>query len=133
MPVIIDLFPLGALGRTFVVWLRWPVLAVLAGIAIAAIYRYAPSRSTAGRRWVSWGTVSATILWMVGSLLFSVYFQVGVYVGRFPSYDETYSTLGAVMVLLMWLWISAFAVLLGGALDAEMELQARDDATTPPP
>lgn len=125
MPAILDLLPVGAHRRILPEWLRWPVLAVLASLAIAAIYRYGPSRDTARWRWLSWGTVAATILWIAGSVLFSVYFRIGVYIGRFPSYDEAYSALGAVMVLLTWLWLSAFAVLLGGALDAEIEVQTR--------
>lgn len=127
MPATLDLLPVGVRERILMEWLRWPVLSVLASFAISVIYRYGPSRDTARWRWVSGGTVAATILWIAGSVLFSVYFRIGVYIGRFPSYEETYGALGAVMVLLTWLWLSAFAVLLGGALDAEMALQALRD------
>ncbi len=121
IPAIVDLLPVGALGRTLVEWLRWPVLAVLAGVAIAAIYHYAPSRNAKRWRWVNWGTVAATVLWIAGSALFSLYLQFAVYIGKVPNASETYSALGAVLALLTWLWLSAFAVLLGGALDAKME------------
>lgn len=127
VPAILDLFPVGALGRTLVAWLRWPVLAVLAGAAIAAIQRYGPSRRAGRRRWMTWGTVAATALWLAGSALFSVYLHLAIHIGKVPNASETYSVLGAVMALLTWLWLSAFAVLLGGALDAKMELATRRD------
>jgi membrane protein len=73
---------------------------------------------------VSWGAVLATVLWIGASLLFSVY------VANFGSYNETYGALGAVVVLLMWFWISAFIVLIGAELNAEMEHQTERDTTT---
>ena len=121
IPAVVDLFPVGALGRTLVGWLRWPVLAVLTGVAMAAIYHYAPSRSARRRRWVSLGTIAAAALWIAGSALFSVYLHLAVYIGKVPDASETYGALGAVVALLMWLWLSAFAVLVGGALDAKLE------------
>jgi membrane protein len=120
MPAILDVLPLAAPGRTFVAWLRWPVLAVLAGAAIAAIQRYGPSRSARRRRWVGWGTVAATALWLAGSALFSIYLHFAVHIGKVPSASEAYGALGAVLALLTWLWLSAFAVLAGGALDAKL-------------
>ena len=121
MPAIVDLLPVGALGRSLVGWLRWPVLAVLAGAAIATLYRYGPSHTA--RRWrsVSWGTMAATLLWVAGSALFSVYLHLAVSIGKIPNAAETYSVLGAVVALLGWLWLSAFAVLLGGVIDAKRE------------
>lgn len=121
LPAIVDLVPMGALGQIFVGWLRWPVLGILAGIAITAIYRYGPSRNAADRGWVSWGALAATILWIAGSALFSVYLHISVYIGKLPTSSETYGAFGAVVALLMWLWLSAFAVLLGGALDAKLK------------
>jgi membrane protein len=129
IPAIMTMLPFGALGRALVAWRRWPVMAVLASVAITAIYRYGPDRSPTRGRLMSWGTVAATILWVAGSALFSVYLYIGAYIGKFPSFEKTYGALGAVVVLLMWLWISAFAVLLGGALDAVLELRIRHDAT----
>ena len=119
MPAIVDLLPVGAPGRTLLGWVRWPVLAVLANVAIAALYHYAPSRGARRWRWVNRGTLAATALWVAGSALFSVYLHLAVYIGKVPSAAETYGVLGAVVALLMWLWLSAFAVLLGGAIDAK--------------
>ena len=93
-------------------------------VMLAAIYRYAPSRQEPRWRWVSWGAVVATALWLVGSAAFSIY------VAKFASYDKTYGSLGAVVVLLFWLYLSAFIVLLGAELNAEIEHQTARDSTT---
>ena len=82
-----------------------------------------PAASEPKTRWVSWGAILATVLWIGASLLFTIY------VANFGSYNETYGALGAVVVLLIWLWISAFIVLLGAELNAEMEHQTERDTT----
>jgi membrane protein len=128
IPAIVDLLPVGTLGRTLVGWLRWPVLAILTGVAIAAIYHYAPSHSARRWRWVNWGVIAATAVWIAGSALFSVYLRLAVHIGKVPNASETYGALGAVVALLTWLWLSAFAVLLGGALDARTARMASADA-----
>jgi membrane protein len=86
-------------------------------VALAATYRFAPSRETPKWQWVSWGSVSATALWLAASIGFSFY------VASFGSYDRTFGSLGAVVVLLTWFYISAYAVLLGACLDAEIDRQ----------
>ena len=106
--------------------LRWPLLMLLFAGALSIIYRYAPSRNQPRWRWVSWGAAAATLLWIAGSALFSIY------VDRVASYNKTYGSLGAVVVLLMWLWLTAYAVLLGAELDAEMEHQTARDTTDRP-
>lgn len=119
---------LGNLGlpeqiRTWVEWLRWPLLVLFVMIGLAVIYRYGPSRSKPRWRWVSWGAVVATLLWIVGSALFSFY------VSHFGSYNETYGSVGAVVILMMWFYLSAYVVLLGAELNAEMEHQTCEDST----
>jgi membrane protein len=126
LPAAIDLLPFGSLGKTVASAVRWPVLLAAMMVGLAAIYRYAPSRREAKWRWVSWGAAGATLLWLAGSVLFSVY------VGEFASYNQTYGSLGAVVVTMMWLYFSAFAVLLGAELNAEMEHQTARDTTTGP-
>ncbi len=123
LPAAIDLLPFGEFGKTVASVIRWPVLLVLITIGLATIYRYAPSRNEPKWRWVSWGAAVATVLWIVGSALFSLY------VGQFASYNKTYGSLGAVVVLMMWLYLSAFAVLLGAELNAELEHQTARDTT----
>ena len=123
VPALLGNLGLGGIAQTLIAWLRWPILcAVILGV-LAVTYRYAPSRDEPRWRWVSWGAVIATLLWIAGSIAFSIY------VRNFGSYNETYGSLGAVVILLMWFWLSAFIVLLGAELNAEMEHQTAEDTT----
>jgi membrane protein len=101
-----------------------PLLLVVALVGLAVPYRYAPSREVAQWQWVSSGAVIATALWLIGSIAFSIY------VSNFGSYNETYGALGAVVILLMWFWLSAFIVLLGAELNCEIERQTARDTTS---
>jgi membrane protein len=122
---VIDLLPLGDFGKTISSIVRWPILLALVTIGLALLYRYAPSRRGPQWRWVSWGAATATVLWLVGSALFSLY------VAKFAGYDKSYGALGGVVVLLMWLYVSAFVVISGAELNAEIEHQAARDTTIP--
>ncbi len=119
----------GSLGlsesiRAVLNYLRWPLLAVAAIIALAVLYRYGPSRERPQWRWVSWGAVTATVLWLLGSSLFSLY------VSNFANYDKTYGSLGVVVVLMVWFLLSAYSILLGSEVNAEMEHQTAKDTTS---
>ncbi|WP_372619752.1 YihY/virulence factor BrkB family protein [Falsiroseomonas sp.] len=126
LPVVLGYLGLG----TTVEWLlhvgRWPLLAVAVALVLAALYRYGPSRETARWQWVSWGSVVASVMWLLASLGFSWY------VANFGSYNETYGSLGAVIGFMTWIWISAAVVLFGAELNAEMEHQTARDTTTGP-
>ncbi|RFA30692.1 hypothetical protein CAI21_04025 [Alkalilimnicola ehrlichii] len=126
VPALLALLPVPALLEGVVSFVRWPVLAVMMILALAILYRYAPSRSQPQWSWVSWGAVAATLAWLLGSLLFSIY------VSNFADYNETYGSMGAIVILMLWFWITAFVVVLGGALNAEMEHQTRKDTTVGP-
>jgi membrane protein len=95
-------------------------------IGLSVLYRLGPNRQQARWRWITPGSVLAGVLWLLASLLFSYY------VGHFASYDVTYGSLGAVVVALMWFYVSAFVVMLGAELNAELELQTKQDTTTGP-
>lgn len=123
-PALTGAFGFSSVVQTLITWLRWPLLAVIAVFGMAVLYRYAPSRDRPKWRWVSWGAVAATVLWIVGSIAFSVYMRY------FGNYNETYGTLGAAIVLLTWFWLSAFVVLMGAELDSEIEHQTARDSTT---
>ncbi len=123
VPALIDRLGLGAGARWAVRWLRWPLLAALAMAGLVVIYRRGPDRTPPKWRWVSWGSALATVLWLAASGLFSLY------VRHFGSFGATYGSLGAVIVLLLWLNLSAFVVLLGAEVNAEMELQTVRDTT----
>jgi membrane protein len=124
VPLVLGLIDLGPIAGILIKLLPWLVLAGFMTVALGALYRYGASRAQPKTRWVSWGALVATLLWIAASVLFSIY------VSNFASYNETYGTLGAVVALLMWLWISAFIVLLGAELNAEMEHQTEEDTTT---
>lgn len=109
--------------ETVLLLARWPLLAIAVMFALAVLYRFAPSRAKPRWVWVSWGAVVATMLWLGGSILFSFY------VSHFASYNETYGTLGAVVILLMWFYLTGYVVLMGGELNAEMEHQTARDTT----
>jgi len=98
-------------------WLRWPFLVAMILLALAVLYRIGPCRTAPKWRWVSWGAVVATTLWIVASALFTAYVQ------RVANYQAAYGLAGAVITLMLWLNLIAYAILLGGALNAEMERQ----------
>ncbi len=97
--------------------LPWLVLVGGYVIGLSLLYRHGPNRSHPNSRWVTPGALVATFSWLVASLGFSAY------VSNFGRYNEAYGAVGAVVVLLLWFWISAFVVLLGAELDAEIERQ----------
>ena len=123
VPLVLNLFGLATVTERLVAILRWPILLVTVGVSLAFIYRYGPSRRDARWRWVSWGSVLAALLWIAASMLFSSY------VATFDSYNRAYGSLGAGVGFMVWLWISAAIVLLGGQLNAEMEHQTARDTT----
>lgn len=126
LPAVLHLDWLGPVGAIVARILSYAVLLGFVILALALLYRYAPSRDEAKWRWLSPGSILAAVVWLVASLLFSFY------VANFGSYDATYGSLGAVVVVLMWFYISAFVVMLGAELNAELELQTRDDTTSGP-
>jgi len=127
LPPVLAGMGLGSTGKLVGSIARWPFLLVVALIGLAVLYRYGPSRETPKWRWVSPGALTATILWVAGSFLFSFY------AGHFGNYNKTYGSLGGAVVLMMWLYVSAFVVLLGAEINAEIEHQTAKDSTTGPP
>jgi membrane protein len=107
--------------------LRWPLLLLFLMAALAVLYRYAPDRDEPRWRWVSPGAIAAAVLFVIGSVGFSIY------VSRSDSYNATYGSLGAIAVTMVWLFVAAFSVLLGAQLNAETERQTRKDSTDGPP
>jgi membrane protein len=123
LPAAIQFVGLGAQAQWIVMGLEWPLLIVWVMTGLAVLYRYAPDRQTARWRWVSPGAIIATLLWIAGSVGFSVY------VTHFNSYDKTYGSLGGVVVMLTWLYLSAFAALFGAIINAQAERQTEADST----
>ena len=127
LPALLGNLGLSGVFKAVATYLRWPLLFIAVMLVLALFYRYAPSRDEPRWRWVSWGAAGATLLWTVGSIGFSIY------VRNFANYNATYGSLGAVIIMLFWLWLSAFIVLLGAELNSEMEHQTRRDTTAGEP
>jgi membrane protein len=110
--------------------IRWPILAGIIILALAIVYRYAPDRAQPRWQWISWGSVAATALWILGSIAFTTY------VSKVGSYDKTYGSLGGVIILLLWFYLTAYVILAGAELNAEIERQtarAKRDPAQPNP
>jgi membrane protein len=123
LPVILDALEVPAWLKALVQAGRWLGLVVAVLVALAILYRLGPDRDAPKFRWVTVGAVVATVLWVIGSVGFSLY------VDNFGSYGKTYGTLAGVVVLLLWLWLSSYAALLGAEVNAEMEQQTIKDTT----
>lgn len=107
----------------FLPLLRWPALFVIVMLGLAMLYRFGPSRRNAKWRWVSVGSVFAAFAWLAVSVAFSWYLS------KFADYNATYGSLGAVIGLMMWIWISTTVILVGAELNAEIEHQTARDST----
>jgi membrane protein len=123
VPLALKFIGFAAATEALISILRWPALLVTVGTSLAFLYRYGPSRRDAKWRWVTWGSIGAALLWIAASMLFSWY------VATFDSYNRVYGSLGAGIGFMVWLWISAVIVLLGGEVNAEMEHQTARDTT----
>jgi len=126
VPAALEDSALGPIARWTVVILRWPALALCWIGGLAVLYRLGPDRQDPKWRWVTPGSIVATVLWLVASLAFSAY------TAGFASYDETYGTLGAVVITMLWLQLTALAILIGAEINAELEHQTAKDSTTGP-
>ncbi|WP_295313846.1 YihY/virulence factor BrkB family protein [Roseobacter sp.] len=123
VPAVTGALNAGIVVETLGSIVAYLLLFAMATVGLAVIYRYGPSRDNPEFAWVSPGALLACVMWVVASAGFAFY------VGNFASYNETFGTLGGVVILLMWFWISAFIVLLGAELNAETEAQTRHDTT----
>jgi len=120
LPIVLNFVPLGVISGLLISVVRWTaaVGVLLAGLAV--IYRYGPNNRGARMRWVTPGAGLAVLLWGAASWGFSFYLS------NFGNYNEVYGTLGAAIVFLMWLYVSAFVVLLGAALNVQLDRARRE-------
>jgi membrane protein len=123
VPDVIARTGLGVGARRLLNLAVWPGLAGSFLVALALLYRFAPDRRPARWRWVSVGSVCAVVAWIVATLGFRVY------VSQFGSYNETYGSLAGVVVVLLWLWLTAIVILVGAEINAELEHQTAEDST----
>jgi membrane protein len=115
IPTVLGLVGLGGIARIAVDVLRWPLLITFVLAALAVVYRLGPAREGASWRWITPGSLFAAMLWLAASIAFSIY------VANFGSYEKTYGSLGAVVILLMWFYVGSYVILLGAELNAEVE------------
>ncbi len=127
VPPILDALYLGAFVEAVVGLMRWLVIIALFVAGCAVIYRIAPSRTKARWRWIVPGAIAAGLVWLLASIAFSTYLE------NFNAYNATFGSLGAVAALLMWFWISAYAICLGAELNAQLELFTTLDTTVDTP
>jgi membrane protein len=113
LPATVQFLAVGTATKWLLMIVQWPLLIILVMLGLAVLYRYAP--------------MAATVLWIVASIGFTVY------VANFNSYDKTYGSLGGVVILLTWLYLSVLMVLLGAVINAQSEQQTREDSTEGPP
>jgi membrane protein len=125
LPVVISYVGLSAHATGLLHLAGIGVLVVYVLLALALLYRFGPCRPVARWHWVTPGSLLATLLWLAASALFSAY------VGHLASYDATYGPLGAVAGVMMWFWVSAYVVLAGAEIDAELEAEGAIETCEP--
>jgi membrane protein len=126
LPAALTLLPVSHTLGEVLGLVRWPILAGIFILALAIVYRYAPDRAEPKWQWISWGAAAATVLWLAGSIGFTIY------VSKVGSYDKTYGSLGAVIILLLWFYLTAYVILAGAGLNAEIERQSTCGAALAP-
>jgi membrane protein len=126
LPLVLAALHLSEVEAPIIAYIRWPAMFLLIIAGLALLYRYGPSRRAAKWRWISVGSVFAACAWLAVSSLFSWY------LANFSSYDATYGTLGAVVGLMMWMWLSITVIMVGAQLNAEIEHQTARDSTVGP-
>lgn len=127
VPAMLDYLGLGLLERVLAQVVRWSLLFGVVIVGLAVVYRVAPDRADAKIRWVTPGALFAAFLWLLGSIVFSLY------VSFFSNYNKTYGALAGVIVLMLWLFLTSYIVLLGAEINAEAERQTTKDSTTGKP
>jgi membrane protein len=103
--------------------IRWAILAIMLTVVLSITYKVAPVRNNPEFKWVTWGAIIAMLLWLTGSYLFSFY------VDNFGRFDNTYGSFAAIIILMLWLFLTGYSVILGAVINAEMEHQTSKDTT----
>lgn len=124
-PVLVGQLGLPSTIESIISWGRWILLAVIVVWFLGMVYKHAPNKTTPHFKWVFPGAILATLLWLIASWGFSFY------VKNFGSYGEVYGSISAVVVLLLWLFITSFIILLGAELNSEIEKYVPDETTFP--
>ncbi len=126
LPLILTQLGLASLTGTVIRIGRWPMLMAGILVAIAVLYRYGASRTEPKWKWVSVGSVLASVLWIAGSAALSLYLS------RYAHYDVAYGSLGTAIGLMTWMWMTTIVILFGAELNSEIEHQTAVDTTEGP-
>lgn len=121
LPAVLEHTQLKSTTRLWMNVVRFPLLAGMMMLGLSVVYHYGPSRRLTRWRWVTWGGAIATVVWLLGSGLFALY------TAYFGNFNRVYGSLGAVVVLMLWLLITALAIILGAELDNELEKLATEE------
>lgn len=113
IPVGAAYFPFPQIAKTIALWSRWPILAGIIFLSFLSLYRLAPNRDAVALKKLVPGAALATILWIVLSVLFSIYVQ------NFNNYSAEFGALSAAVVIMLWLYYSAFIVAFGAIFNSE--------------
>lgn len=127
VPIVLSLMSLPFGIEALISALKWLVVLGIVLFSIGLLYRHGPNRRAARVAWLSPGAYFALITWATGSIAFSIYLR------NFGSLNEVYGSIGAAIALLLWFYLSAYVVLLGALLNAEIELETSHDTTVGPP
>ena len=119
VPVVLNYICLGISAEVALRFGRWPLIWLVLTFGLAVLYRFGPTDSLNPKwRWITWGSVSASTLWLIASVVFSRY------AANFGNYNKTYGSLGAVIGFMTWLWISAIVIVMGAELNSKIEKAA---------
>lgn len=120
IPTAMQVVPLGETQESLIDALRWSAMLGFSVVGVMVLYRYAPNRDRARWRWLVPGAVLATVLWVIGCVGFSLYVE------NFANYQQTFGALNGVVLLLLWLWLSATVLLVGAELNAALDAVNRE-------
>ena len=115
LPLILEWLMRGQSAETVILWGRWPIVIAVLLSVLALLYRLGPDWPSVQKAWITPGAVVAALGLIVTSS------ALGWYVSNFGSYDETYGSLAAVVVLMLWVWLSTIVVLIGAEINAELD------------
>lgn len=127
VPIFLAFVNLGPVVELLTTIGLWVGLVAMTMLGLSVLYRYAPSRNSPKWSWASFGACIGCVIWIVASAGFAFY------VSKFGTYNESFGALAGVIVVLMWFWISAYIILLGAELNAEVEAQTKIDTTVGAP
>lgn len=126
LPMVISLIIMSERAEMVVSVIRWPILICVVWLGTVLVYRYGPSREDAKIRWLAWGTLLSSLVWLIMSLGFSFYLE------NFADFNATYGALGSFIGFMFWTWLSVVILIVGAMLNAELEHQTAVDSTTGP-